>query len=87
MTTEMRLSQPEAAVNELSLRDHLWRMEPLFQQIRQRSVGRPAVNDGEFERMARDPAIQRELKEIEAKFALAHLAELAGFAPSSGLRG
>ena len=71
MTTETRLSQLEAAVNELSLRDHLWRMEPLFQQIRQRSLGRPAVNDCELEPMARDPAIQRQLKEIEAEFALA----------------
>ena len=71
MTTETRLSQLEAAVNELSLSDQLWLIERLVQQIRQRSLGRPAVNDGELERMACDPATQRELNEIEAEFALA----------------
>jgi hypothetical protein len=29
------------------------------------------LSDDEFDRMARDPAIQRELKEIEAEFTLA----------------
>jgi hypothetical protein len=41
-------------------------MERLVQRIRERSLGNPTLNDDELERMARDPAIQRELKEIEA---------------------
>jgi hypothetical protein len=69
--TESRLSQLEAAVDELSLSEQLWLVERLVQRIRERSLRSPTSNDEEFERMARDPAIQRELKEIETEFALA----------------
>jgi hypothetical protein len=46
-------------------------MERLVQRIRERSLRIPAMRDEEFDRMARDPAIQRELKAIEMEFALA----------------
>ncbi len=69
--TESRLSQLDTAVNELSLSEQLWLIERLVHRIRERSLGSPNFNDGEFERMAHDPAIQRELKAIETEFALA----------------
>ena len=66
-----RLSQLEAAVDALSLSEQLRFMERLVQRIRRRSIRSPIVNDDEFEQMARDPAIQRELKKIETDFAVA----------------
>jgi hypothetical protein len=69
--TESRLSQLEAAVDALSLSEQLWFMERLVQRIRRRSISSPTINDDEFEQMARDPAIQRELKKIETDFAVA----------------
>ena len=44
-------------------------MERLIQRIRERSLHGAQMNDDEIERMAEDPAIQRELREIEAEFA------------------
>jgi len=69
--TESRLSQLEAAIDELSLSEQLWLMERLVQRIRKRSLPCLTLNDDEFERMARDPAILRELKEIETEFEVA----------------
>jgi hypothetical protein len=69
--TESQLSHLEATISELSLSDQLWLMERLAHQIRDRSLRGPTLGDGEFERMARDPAIQRELREIETEFARA----------------
>jgi hypothetical protein len=64
-----RLSQLDAAVGQLSLEEQLWLMERLIQRIRERSLHGAQMNDDEIERMAEDPAIQRELREIEAEFA------------------
>jgi len=69
--TESRLSQLAAAIDELSLSEQLWLMERLVQRIRKRSVPCLTLNDDEFERMARDPGILRELKEIETEFEVA----------------
>ncbi len=69
--TESRLSQLEAAVDELSLTEQLWLVERLVQRIRVRSLRSPTINDDEFEQMARDPSIQRELKQVETEFAVA----------------
>jgi hypothetical protein len=69
--TESRLAQLEASVDELSLTEQFWLMERLVQRIRDRSLRIPGVSDDEFDRMSRDPAIQRESKEIETEFALA----------------
>jgi hypothetical protein len=69
--TDSRLSQLEAAVNQLSLPEQLWLVERMVQRIRERSLCSPSLDDGELARMAGDPAVQQELKEIETEFALA----------------
>jgi hypothetical protein len=68
---DSRLSQLEATVDGLSRSEQLWLMERLVQRIRQWSLPAPTLSDEEIARMAADPAIQRELNEIEREFALA----------------
>ena len=63
------LSTLEAAIDRLPFRDQLWLMERLARRIRERSEHPPASRDQALEEMANDPAIQRELREIEAEFA------------------
>jgi len=60
----------EAAIDLLPFSDQLWLMERLARRIRERSEHAPDSRDRELEEMANDPAIQRELREIEAEFAL-----------------
>jgi hypothetical protein len=60
----------EAAIDQLSFSDQLWLMERLARRIRERSHPATDVPERSLEEMANDPAIQRELREIEAEFAL-----------------
>jgi len=60
----------EAAIDQLPFSDQLWLMERLARRIRERSEHAPDSRDRALEVMANDPAIQRELREIEAEFAL-----------------
>jgi hypothetical protein len=69
--TESPPSQLEAAADQLSLSEQLTLVEHLVQRIRERSLRRATLSDDEFEQMARDPSIQRELEAIEKDFALA----------------
>ena len=61
------LVRVEAAISQLSFSEQLWLMERLAQRIRERSPCIPSVDNQEIEDMARDPAIQRELQDIEAE--------------------
>ena len=62
---ESRLSQLEAAVDELSVSVQLRLVERVVQRIRDRSALRPTFSDDEFEQMAQDAAILEELTWIE----------------------
>jgi len=60
----------ESAIDQLSFTEQLWLMERLAQRIRERSPRVSSAQSGELEAMAHDPAIQRELQEIESEFAM-----------------
>lgn len=57
------------AIDRLPFSDQLWLIELLARRIRKRLQNAPDPRDQELEEMANDPAIQRELREIEADFA------------------
>ncbi len=59
----------EAAIDQLSFSDQLWLMERLARRIRERSHPATDLPERALEEMANDPAIQQELREIEAEFA------------------
>jgi hypothetical protein len=59
----------EAAIDQLPFPDQLWLMERLARRIRERSLQTPESPERELEKMANDPDIQRELREIETEFA------------------
>jgi hypothetical protein len=64
------LERIEADVDQLSLAEQLWLMERLAHRIRTRTLRTPTVQEHELADMAHDPAIQRELQQINAEFAL-----------------
>ncbi len=66
MITRERL---QADIDQLSLSDQLWLMERLAQRIRQRTLRPLSIQESDLSAMANDPAIQRELRQIEAEFA------------------
>jgi hypothetical protein len=68
--TSLDLVGIEAAIDQLSIADQLWLMERLARRIRERSQHAPDTRERELEEMANDPAIQREIREIEAEFAM-----------------
>ena len=68
--TNPDLVRVEAAISQLSFSEQLWLMERLAQRIREQSPCIVSVDDQEIEEMARDPAIQRELQDIDAEFSL-----------------
>ena len=59
-------SRIEGAIDGLSLSDQLRIMERLARRIRERAQSSGDLRQRELEAMASDPAIQRELREIEA---------------------
>jgi hypothetical protein len=61
----------EAAIDQLTLTEQLILMERLARRIRSQTVPAPAVNESDLTAMANDPAIQRELQQIEAEFSVA----------------
>jgi hypothetical protein len=69
MTTPT-LERIEAAIAQLSLAEQLWLMERLAHRIRTRTLQTPTVPESELAAMAHDPAIQRELQQINAEFAV-----------------
>jgi hypothetical protein len=69
MTTSV-LERLEADIERLSLTDQLWLMERLAQRIRERARPTPIVHEHDLIAMASDPAIQQELRQIDAEFAV-----------------
>jgi hypothetical protein len=65
---ESRLSQVQAAAEELSVSDQLRLVEHLVQRIRERWFAGPIRNDDQVEQVSRDAAIQRELEWMESAF-------------------
>ena len=68
--TNPDLVRLESAIDQLSFTEQLWLMERLAQRIRERSPRVSSVQSRQLEAMAHDPAIQRELQEIESEFAM-----------------
>ncbi len=68
--TSPDLLRIEAAVDQLPFSDQLCLMEYLARRIREQSQPFPDPRERELEEMASDPAIQRELWEIESEFAM-----------------
>jgi hypothetical protein len=58
----------EAAIDQLSLSEQLLLMEHLASRIRSRTLRAPTVDESCLASMANDPAIQRELQQIDAEF-------------------
>jgi hypothetical protein len=58
----------EAAIDQLSLPEQLRLMERLARRIRSNTRSAPAAGEGDLAAMANDPAIRRELRQIEAEF-------------------
>jgi hypothetical protein len=69
MTTPT-LEQIETDIAQLSLAEQLWLMERLAYRIRQSSLRPLVVQEGDLAAMAADPAIQHEVQQIDAEFAL-----------------
>lgn len=68
--TPPTLEQIEADIAHLSLEEQLWLMEHLAHRIRTRTLQTPTIPESELAAMAHDPAIQRELQQINAEFAV-----------------
>ncbi len=71
MTTPT-LETIEGAIDQLSLEEQLMLMERLASRIRSRTLRTPTpeVLESDLAAMASDPAIQRELRQIAAEFAV-----------------
>lgn len=68
--TTMILERIETDIAQLSLAEQLWLMERLAHRIRQSSLRRVNVQEGDLAAMAADPSIQQELQRIAAEFAV-----------------
>lgn len=72
MTTPT-LERIETDIAQLSLAEQLWLMERLAHRIRQSSLRRLSVQEGDLAAMAADPAIQQEVQQIAAEFAVTEM--------------
>jgi hypothetical protein len=77
MTTST-LDRIETDIAQLSFAEQIWLMERLAHRIRQHTLRPLLVQDDDLAAMAADPAIQSELQQIGAEFAVA---ELDGLGP------
>lgn len=64
------LERVEADIDRLSLTDQLWLMERLAHRIRERTRPTLIGHESDLIAMASDPAIQQELQQIDAEFAV-----------------
>lgn len=64
----LALDQLETAINQLPLFDQVRLLERLSQRVRKQAEGAQNM-DEQLAAMAADPAMQRELRQIEAEFA------------------
>jgi hypothetical protein len=69
MTTPT-LERIETDIAQLSLAEQLWLMERLAHRIRQSSLRPLRVQEADLAAMAADPAIQQEVQQIAAEFAV-----------------
>jgi hypothetical protein len=72
MTTPT-LERIETDIAQLSLAEQLWLMERLAHRIRQHTLRPLIVPDRELAAMAADPAIQHEIRQIDAEFAVTEM--------------
>jgi hypothetical protein len=72
MTTPT-LERIETDIAQLSLAEQLWLMERLAHRIRHSSLRPLSVQEADLVAMAADPAIQHEVQQIAAEFALTEL--------------
>ena len=72
MTTPT-LERIETDIAELSFAEQIWLMERLAHRIRQQTLRPLLVKDDDLAAMAADPAIQSELRYIQAEFVVAEL--------------
>ncbi len=68
MTTPS-LERIETDIAQLSLTEQLWLIERLAHRIRQSTLRRLIVQESDLAAMAADPAIQREVQQINDEFA------------------
>jgi len=71
--TTATLEHIETDIAQLSLAEQLWLMERLAHRIRQSSLRPLIVQEGDLAAMAADPAIQHEVQQIAAEFAVTEL--------------
>jgi hypothetical protein len=72
MTTST-LQRIETDIAQLSLAEQLWLIERLAHRIRQSSLRPLIVQEGDLAAMAADPAIQHEVQQIAAEFAMTEM--------------
>lgn len=72
MTTPL-LERLDADIERLSLTEQLWLMERLARRIRAQMHPVLDVTESDLMAMASDPAIQQEVRQIEAEFALTEI--------------
>jgi hypothetical protein len=72
MTTPT-LERIETDIAQLSLVEQLWLMERLAHRIRQSSLHSLIVQEDDLAAMAADPAIQHEVQQIDAEFAVTEM--------------
>ena len=68
--TTATLERIETDIAQLSLAEQLWLMERLVHRIRQSSLRSLSVQEADLAAMAADLAIQQEIQQIAAEFAL-----------------
>ncbi|HEU4325905.1 MAG TPA: hypothetical protein VFS21_22385 [Roseiflexaceae bacterium] len=67
--TASLLERLEADIEQLSLTDQLWLMERLAHHIRRLAGSSLTAQEHDLSAMAQDPAMQRELRQINQEFA------------------
>lgn len=68
--TSSTLERIETDIAQLSISEQLWLMERLVHRIRESGLHPLRVQEHDLAAMAADPAIQHELRDIAAEFAL-----------------
>lgn len=71
--TTATLERIEIDIAQLPLAEQLWLMERLAHRIRQSSLRPLSVQEDNLAAMAADPAIQHEVQQIAAEFAVTEL--------------
>lgn len=78
----LALENLESAINQLPFLDQVRLLERLAQRVRKQTERQQGLDD-ELAAMAADPAIQRELRQIEAEFSGTEMDGLSDEAPTT----